>query len=447
MNASMNAIRALVRKDLVLYFSNRRALLVTLAAPIAIAAFFGSLFGGSGDKAPSRVPIAIVDHDQSAITKRVVADMAADKTFDVQPLAEAQAAEAVKRGKLRAVVILPKGFGEEAPRALFGARTKPVIEIRYDPSQALALQVVKGLLAQHVMESVTRTVFSLNSGDDSASVKVLADARRDVNADPSKSDASKRDMLVLFDAIDRVRKSNGDRNAAAAGEAGAGNRGANFQMPYTVKQTEASSRPETKYNGFSHSFAGMGVQFILFMGIDLGITLLTTRRMGLWQRLRAAPLSRGTLLASQVASGTLIAAILFALILAAGMLFFLVRVEGSMVGFIGLIIAFALMTATFGLFIAALGKTPEATRGLAIFATLVMVMLGGAWVPSFVFPPWLQTASLAMPTRWAVDGFDAMTWRGLGWEAAWPAILVLLGFAVLFGVIATLRFDWDEKPA
>ena len=29
---------------------------------------------------------------------------------------------------------------------------------------------------------------------------------------------------------------------------------------------------------------------------------------------------------------------------------------------------------TVGLLIAALGKTPEATRGLAIFATLVMVM-------------------------------------------------------------------------
>jgi hypothetical protein len=33
-----------------------------------------------------------------------------------------------------------------------------------------------------------------------------------------------------------------------------------------------------------------------------------------------------------------------------------------------------------------LGKTPEATRGLAIFATLIMVMFGGAWVPEFLFP-------------------------------------------------------------
>ena len=442
----MDALIALVKKDLILYFSNRRALLVTFAAPIAIAAFVGSLFGGSGNQAPSRVPIAIVDHDQSAITRRIVTDMSADKTFDVQPLDETQALEAVKRGKLRAVVILPHGFGDQAPGALFGAgnsaHKKPVVEIRYDPSQAITLQVVQGLLAQHAMEGVTRSAFSL--GNDIAGIRMIADARRDVGASTSMPDPSKRDMLALFDSIDRVRKSSGEQGADAGSAAGPRN-GGSFQMPYTVEAVEASVRPETKYNGYSHSFAGMGVQFILFMGIDLGIKLLTMRRMGLWQRLRAAPLSRGTLLASQIASGALIAAILFALIFAAGVLVFGVRIEGSMAGFVGLIVAFALMTAAFGLFIAALGKTPEATRGLAIFATLLMVMLGGAWVPSFVFPQWLQTASLAVPTRWAVDGFDAVTWRGLGWEAAWPAIVVLLGFTVLFGLIATLRFNWDEK--
>jgi hypothetical protein len=42
----MDALLALVRKDLVLYFSNKRALAITLAAPILIAAFFGSVMGG-----------------------------------------------------------------------------------------------------------------------------------------------------------------------------------------------------------------------------------------------------------------------------------------------------------------------------------------------------------------------------------------------------------------
>jgi ABC-2 type transport system permease protein len=65
-------------------------------------------------------------------------------------------------------------------------------------------------------------------------------------------------------------------------------------------------------------------------------------------------------------------------------------------------------------------------------------------VPSFIFPPWLQTASLVVPTRWAVDGFDAMTWRGLGFDAALAPSAVLLGFALLFALLALWRFRWDE---
>jgi ABC-2 type transport system permease protein len=97
------------------------------------------------------------------------------------------------------------------------------------------------------------------------------------------------------------------------------------------------------------------------------------------------------------------------------------------------------------LLIAALGKTPEATRGLAIFATLLMVMLGGAWVPTFVFPQWLQKVALIMPARWAMDGLDSTTWRGLGLSAAAGPIAALVGFAVVFGALAWTRFRWDVE--
>jgi ABC-2 type transport system permease protein len=81
---------------------------------------------------------------------------------------------------------------------------------------------------------------------------------------------------------------------------------------------------------------------------------------------------------------------------------------------------------------------------VAGFAVLVMVMLGGAWVPSFIFPAWLQRITVVVPARWAVDGLDAMTWRGLGLDAAIVPTLVLLGFAVLFAGVTLLKFRWEE---
>lgn len=379
----MNAFIALVRTDLVLYFSNRRALLMSIAAPILIAAFFGSLFGNSGSKR-AHITVAVTDFDRSELSGRVVAAMRGDATFAVTETSEADARSLVKAGKVAAAITVPAGFGKLAGSAMFGG-TKPELVLHYDPSQAMALQVVRGLMAQHVTQTVSQS-----------------------------------------DAAGTVPK-------APA-----------FTLPYVTREEAASARPETKYNSYSHSFAGMGVQFVLLMGVDLGVGLLLMRRMGLWKRLRAAPLSRGKLLGSRITSCALIALAVFAIVYAAAMAVFGVRIDGSVPGFIAVLVAFALLTGSFGLLIAATGRTPEATRGLAILATLLMVMLGGAWVPAFIFPEWLQKLSLFVPTRWAVDGLDAMTWRGLPFHDALLPIAVMLGFAAVFTVLAIWRFDWEE---
>jgi|KBSSwiStaDraftv2_1062776.scaffolds.fasta_scaffold238426_2 ABC-2 type transport system permease protein len=423
----MNAFIALVRKDLVLYFSNRRALLMSIAAPILIAAFFGSLFGNSDSK-PAHINVAVTDLDRSELSGRVVAALRGEATFDVTEVGEADALAQVKAGKVAAAITVPAGFGKLAGSAMFGG-TKPELVVHYDPSQAMALQVVRGLMAQHVMQTVSQSLMS-------ASSPLLSDLRDRTLQSTSLPDQRRLELTQMFDSIAKVQSTS--MPASAAPKAAA------FTLPYVTREEPASARPETKYNSYSHSFAGMGVQFVLLMGVDLGVGLLLMRRMGLWKRLRAAPLSRGKLLGSRIASCALIALVVFAIVYAAAMAAFGVRIDGSVPGFIAVLVAFALLTGSFGLLIAAIGRTPEATRGLAILATLLMVMLGGAWVPSFIFPEWLQKLSLFVPTRWAVDGLDAMTWRGLPFHDALLPVAVMLGFAAVFTSLAIWRFDWEE---
>jgi len=198
------------------------------------------------------------------------------------------------------------------------------------------------------------------------------------------------------------------------------------------------------YNSYAHAFAGMGVQFLLFAAVDLGIGILLDRQRGVWKRVRSAPLPRAMLLGGKAASGTIVTLMTLLVSFAFAMLVFKVRIEGSVLGFLAVSLACTLMATTFGLLIAALGGTPAATRGVATFAVLIVVMLGGAWVPTFIFPAWLQQLTVVVPARWAMDGLDAMTWRGLPLTAAVVPTLVLLGFAVLFGALALLRFPWDE---
>ncbi|MBB5202751.1 ABC-2 type transport system permease protein [Inhella inkyongensis] len=427
----MTALMSLVRKDLLQYLGNRRALLINLLAPILIAAFFGSLFGGKPSGKPAPVPLAVVDQDDSALSHRLLTVLAAEPHLSLQRLAPEPALEAVRRGTLRAALILPKGFGEQAGLALFGAGPQPQLALHIDPSQRSTLALVQGLLTQHLMAEVSRSAMSPQGAN--------WQRLREQAAQADMPTEQRAELAQLFDSVAKVQA------RSAAGGEGTEGVGQGLRSPFALQEHEVTAKgQEAGYNGYAHSFAGMGVQFILMLGVEMAVALLLMRRQDLWKRLRAAPLSRGTLLGSRVLSTALIALFSFVLIMLAGMAVFGVRVLGSGIGFALLLVSFALFTASFGLLVAALGRNPEATRGMAILATLLMVMLGGAWVPSFVFPEWLQTVTLAMPTRWAVDGLDAMTWRGLGLEAAWAPCGVLLGASLLCGLLAWWRFDWEE---
>jgi ABC-2 type transport system permease protein len=221
-------------------------------------------------------------------------------------------------------------------------------------------------------------------------------------------------------------------------------RGGGYNQPFAISSEPLTSKAGATYNGYAHSFGGMGIQFLLMVGVDVGIQLLIRRQQGVWKRMRAAPLSRTVLLGSRAASAAITSTVTLFVLFAFARVVFGVKIEGSMAGFLGLCAAFGLMTAAFGLLVAAFGKTPDATRGLAILVTLVIVMLGGAWVPTFIFPKWLQAITVVIPTRWAMDGLDAVTWRGLGLSAVAPQIALLFASALAFGALAVLRFRWEE---
>ncbi len=72
-----------------------------------------------------------------------------------------------------------------------------------------------------------------------------------------------------------------------------------------------------------------------------------------------------------------------------------------------------------------------------------MVMLGGAWVPTFIFPKMAAALTVVIPTRWAMDGLDAVTWRGLGFSGVALPIALLLACALAFGAVAVMRFRWE----
>ena len=421
---------AMVRKDLQLFFGDRRSVIVSFVVPIAIASFFGSIFSGPGDnREPARIAVAIVDRDGSAVSKGIVAGAEADKNLKLTMPSEAEARDAVQRGKTAVAIVIPPGFGDASGKAFFGNGEKPALGVLFDPSHTVEVAMVRGILTQHVMEAVSKEMFGGAQGR-----AVVEQTLPQIEASAMPPD-QKRALVDMLKSVQSFYKQ-------PAGAAPAAPRG--ITMPYTVREEAMTAGSNIAYNGYAHSFAGMAIQFLLFAMANAGIEMLLERQRGLWKRLRSAPVSRLTLLSGKAASGAIISLMILLVSFAFAMIVFRVRIDGSVAGFLGISVACALMASTFGLLIAALGNSPATARGVTTLAVLMMVMLGGAWVPTFVFPAWMQQLTLVVPVRWAVDGLDAMTWRGIGVSGAVVPTLVLLGFALGFAAIAASRFRWEE---
>jgi ABC-2 type transport system permease protein len=370
----------LVRKDIALFLRDRRALVVSVLTPIVVAAFFGFLFGGTGSGG-------------NPISRMSVGITDLDDS----------------------------------------ALTKAVME-SLAQDESLAMQVLPEDQARQLVKSgKLRAAIVFPAGFETAATGALVGLGKmpDVKLFYDPSQSMVRPMvagLLTQHVMQRISRPNFIGSSKPA--------------PFNLVNTAVTTGP--RYNSYAHSFAGMSIQFILFMGIDAGVTLLLMRQEGMWRRLRAAPLSRAVLLGSRVAGTALISMLILAVVYLAACLIFGVRIAGSVPGFVMVAIAFSLLAATTGLMISALGRSVGATRGVAMFSVLILVMLGGAWVPSFLFPEWLQHVTEFVPTRWAVDGLDAMTWRGLPLQSAYAPTAILVGWSALFAAIAVWRFNWED---
>ena len=378
----MTAFLALVQKDMRIFFQDRRAVIMAFVAPILIGSFFGYVLGGTSRSSdPGRVTVLVVDQERGTVSKRIVARLSANPGLAVQLKELEEARGLVRKGKAPVAIVIPPDFGKEATQALFNGRERPQVRVYLDPSHQMESAMIEGTLTGVVMEAVSEEAAS----------------------------------------------------------------GRGLRKPFDLAEERLTAQKGVEYNPYAHSFGGMAIQFILFMGIDVGIGMLLDRQRGVWKRFAAASLSKWTLLGSRAVSATLIAMLILAVVFAFARIVFGVKIAGSLVGFIAVCAGFGLMTSAYGLLIAALGKTPQAARGLSILATLLMVMLSGAWIPSFLFPGWLQEATRFVPARWAMDGLDGMTWRGLGWQEAVFPVAYLVLFAAIFGAIAAYRFQWEAE--
>ena len=436
----------LILKDLRLFAADRRDIIITIVVPIALAAFMAFIFGGRAGSAdgPSNIalPVAIVDHDDTPLTRAIIEDMHRSGLIAPQLMSAEAASGNVTTGRQSAAIFIPPGFSQRTTASLLSP-DKPEIRILYDPSKSIELQVVRGGLLQSGIQAVAREAFSAENWRTTAEANL-----KHVESTGRLTLSQKLALRGLFASLDRFLTDNTPSTAPAATQSSSPFSASGLTAPFNlvaepVGGAGGKNSANIKNATVAHIFAGMTIQGILFYAVEAAMNLLRDRSRGIWKRFRAAPLSRITLLAARIASGTLICLLIAAAVMLFGVLVYGIRIHGSIPGFLLILFMTALMSATFGLLIATIGRTEQQSRGLAILGVLIIVMLSGAWFPSFMMPKIVQQFGVILPSRWSIEGLDSMAWRGGGFTDALAPSLALLIFSVVFATIAVARFRWE----
>ncbi|MGQ0735640.1 MAG: ABC transporter permease [Acidobacteriota bacterium] len=89
----------------------------------------------------------------------------------------------------------------------------------------------------------------------------------------------------------------------------------------------------------------------------------------------------------------------------------------------------------FMMMIASLGKTEQAVAGDGWAMLMPMAPFGGAMMPQFIMPGWMQTIGTVSPINWAIQAIEGAVWRGLSLPEMLAPLAALLAFgAVCFAV-------------
>lgn len=393
----MGAILAMVSKDLRLLARDRMGFFFTFIFPLMVAIFFGTMFSGGG-REPRGLSIALVDEDQSAQSRAFAAMLDTVPEFNVEAMDRAKAKEAVTLGKRVAFIVLPTGFGELKKRPFYGPG--PEVELGLDPSRKAEGGMIQGVLTKYLSQD-TQAMFAQPQAMRTQAQQSLAELDTTSGVPPEQR-ASIHRFLGELDRflVDRSRDS-----VAAGATAGAGWQPARFHT------TDVMRRRLGPRNAYDVSFPQGVLWAILNGAFGFAMGLVNERTRGTMVRLRMAPLTRSQILAAKAGAALIAIVTVAAIVLVVGATVFNVRPSSIPLLALAVISAASALTGIM-LVISASGSTPRGVSGLGWAVMMTMSMTGGAMVPLFVMPAWMQTASMVSPVRWAIMALEGALWRG-----------------------------------
>jgi ABC-2 type transport system permease protein len=197
-------------------------------------------------------------------------------------------------------------------------------------------------------------------------------------------------------------------------------------------------------SGFDHVIPGTLVQFIMMMVLIYGgISVMMDRKHGVLSRILFSSASIPELWGGKFL-GRLMMGIIQALILiVTGILFFKLNLGNYFLSLLNVLV-FSIATASLSIFIGSVLKKEDLVIGVSVLLANLFAALGGCWWPMEVVPQTFKTIGMISPAYWAMDAFHQVIFFNKGLADILINFIVLLGFAVIFTMLAVKFFKIKE---
>jgi ABC-type multidrug transport system permease subunit len=396
----------LLAKDLSRARRNPWPYLINLALPLCITGLIGLAFGPSSHGGLGRIKIAIVDEDDSILSRFLrgaTSQGDAAKHLEARFLDKEKALQQINGNEISAVLIIPKGF----TRTYLSGQGPVTIELIKNPAQSFYPAIVEELLSVAVtgLNAISRNLQS----DFPEWLRVLEKGGRPDLA------AVSRLMIRIGDKFGQAEK---------------------YLFPPLVTYKKEMRQKEKEdgpaFNIFAYLLPGMAAMFLMMLADNSIRDLYREMQVRTFDRFRTIHHRLGPFISSKVilsmTNVLLGSAILF---LGGGWIF---RVHWQQPLPLALVIlAFGLFASGFMALIAALAQSELRANILNNSIVLGMSFMGGGFFPARQLPAFLRDyVSPLMPNYWFIETIRSL--QGGDGQMSWmvsAAKLSILGVALV----------------
>lgn len=392
----------LFKKDLKLFFQDKRSVVLTFLLPIILISLFAFAFGGvGGDQEKTPTSLLITDLDQTDASKEVIAKLDSLDGLKLIKSTIENSKEKIQTGKYAGAIIFHQGFAEKNGK-------EETFELLYDKAREMEIGMLQPVLIGTMMSTMGKKSVTNN-------IESYLDKQ--------------------FGHLDQ-----GTRNKILNDIENDSDTNVGFKAESSIKMTSIVGKDKNKNLGLIQAVAGTAILMLLFSVAGLGTSILEEKENGTIKRLLYSPLKGSTILYGKMLFAFFIAVLQLTLMFLFAWIAFGLDLTINIPALIIMITATAFAVSSFGIFLAAVSKTRQQAQSLGTLVVLIMSAIGGSMMPLFFMPAIMQKLAVFSVNYWGIQGFYDIFWRALPLSGVLPNVFVLLGIGVFMTLVSVRLF-------